>query len=70
MIAGRTIIVTSDDGCCIGIANKTALLVNHIQSDETYRKKVSKSFFADLNFGFILSDIHGNIIQADLPCFL
>jgi PAS domain S-box-containing protein len=65
LIAGRTIIVTSDDGCCIGIANKTALLVNHIQSDETYRKKVSKSFFADLNFGFILSDIHGNVLSLN-----
>lgn len=65
LIADKTIIVTSDDGCALGIANKTALLLDHIQSDETYQRKVSKSFFADLNFGFILSDIHGNIISLN-----
>ncbi|MCD7993192.1 MAG: PAS domain S-box protein, partial [Clostridia bacterium] len=65
LIADKTIIVTSDDGCALGIANKTALLLDHIQSDETYQGRISKSFFADLNFGFILSDIHGKIMSLN-----
>jgi len=65
LIAGKTIVVTDEDGRCVGIANQTALLLDHIKSDDTYRKKISKSFLADLNFGFMFSDIHGNILSMN-----
>lgn len=65
LVAGKTIVVTDEEGRCVGIANQTALLLDQIESDDTYRKKISKSFLADLNFGFIFSDIHGNVLSMN-----
>lgn len=65
LLTGKTIVVTDEQGYCAGIANHTALLLDYIQSSEIYKKGVSSSFLGDLDFGFVLSDIYGNLISLN-----